>query len=122
MSRNSPGLLCKRAGEPYRQRVELIAVAGWRYKRDMIRTAVLCTIALWWGPGLGNAQTGVKSPNFSKVLADYSTAMEDLAQSASPAVVQILVQTLAPLGNGDSQRAGFVSEREATGSGGVFLL
>jgi serine protease Do len=32
-------------------------------------------------------------------------------------VVQILVQTLAPLGNGESQHAGFVSEREATGSG-----
>ena len=43
--------------------------------------------------------------------------MENLAQSASPAVVQIVVQTLAPLGKGDSQRTGFVSEQEATGSG-----
>jgi serine protease Do len=43
--------------------------------------------------------------------------MEDLAQSASPAVVQILVQTLGPLGEGESRSMGFVSEREATGSG-----
>jgi serine protease Do len=68
-------------------------------------------------PVTGAAQTGVKSPGFSKVLADYSAAMEDLAQSASPAVVQILVQTLAPLGKGDAQHVGFVSEQEATGSG-----
>jgi len=44
--------------------------------------------------------------------------MENLAQSASPGRgVQILVHTLAPLGNENSQRAGFVSEQEATGSG-----
>jgi serine protease Do len=59
----------------------------------------------------------VKTPKLSNLLADYSAAMEDLARSASPAVVQILVQTLAPLGKGDSQRMGFVSEQEATGSG-----
>jgi len=83
----------------------------------MIGTAILGTIVLLWAPGASAAQTGAKSPQPSKVLADYSAAMENLAQSASPAVVQILVQTLAPLGNGDSQRAGFVSEQEATGSG-----
>ena len=83
----------------------------------MIGTAILGTMVLLWAPGASAAQTGAKSPQPSKVLADYSAAMENLAQSASPAVVQILVQTLAPLGNGDSQRAGFVSEQEATGSG-----
>jgi serine protease Do len=84
---------------------------------DMIGTGILGTIVLLWAPGASAAQTGAKSPQPSKVLADYSAAMENLAQAASPAVVQILVQTLAPLGNGDSQRAGFVSEQEATGSG-----
>ncbi len=83
----------------------------------MIRTAILGTIVLLLAPGPGAAQTGAKSPQPSKSLADFSTAMEDLARSASPAVVQILVQTLAPLGNGESQRAGFVLEQEATGSG-----
>jgi len=83
----------------------------------MTGTAILGTMLLLLAPGPGAAQTGAKSPQPSKPLADYSAAMENLAQSASPAVVQILVQTLAPLGNGDSQRAGFVSEREATGSG-----
>ena len=83
----------------------------------MIGTGILGTIVLLLAPGVRAAQTGEKSPQPSKGLADYSAAMENLAQSASPAVVQILVQTLAPLGNGDSQRAGFVSEQEATGSG-----
>jgi serine protease Do len=32
-------------------------------------------------------------------------------------VVQIQVQTLGPLGAGDSARAGFVTEQEASGSG-----
>ena len=88
-----------------------------RYKGDMTGAAIFGTMVLMLAPGPGAAQTGAKSPQPSKTLADYSTAMEALAQSASPAVVQILVQTLAPLGNGDPQRAGFVSEREATGSG-----
>ena len=88
-----------------------------RYKGNMTGAAILGTMVLLLASGPEAAQTGAKSPQPSKSLADYSTAMEALAQSASPAVVQILVQTLAPLGNGDSQRAGFVSEREATGSG-----
>ena len=83
----------------------------------MIKTVILGTIVLLLAPGPDAAQTGAQSPQPSKVLADYSAAMEDLARSASPAVVQILVRTLAPLGKGDSQGAGFVSEQEATGSG-----
>ena len=74
-------------------------------------------IVLLSAPAPCAAQIAVKSPRLSKVLADYSAAIEDLAQSASPAVVQVLVQTLAPLGKGDAQRMGFVSEQEATGSG-----
>jgi serine protease Do len=83
----------------------------------MIGMAILGAIVLVLAPGASAAQAGAKSPQPSKVLADYSAAMENLARSASPAVVQIVVQTLAPLGSGDSQRAGFVSEQEATGSG-----
>jgi serine protease Do len=83
----------------------------------MIRTAILGAIVLLLAPLPDAAQTGAKFPQPSKVLADYSAAMEGLARSASPAVVQILVQTLAPLGNEESQHAGFVSEQEATGSG-----
>jgi len=83
----------------------------------MIKTAILGTIVLLLASGPDAAQTGATSPTASKSLADYSAAMENLAQSASPAVVQILVQTWAPLGKGESQRAGFVSEQEAAGSG-----
>ena len=83
----------------------------------MIKTAILGTIILLLAPGPGAAQTGAKSPQSSKTLADYSAAMENLAESASPAVVQILVQTLAPVGKDESRAAGFVSEQEATGSG-----
>jgi len=82
-----------------------------------MRTAILGTIVLLLASGAGAAHTGAKSPQPSKSLADFSTAMEDLARSASPAVVQILVRTLAPLERGDSEGAGFVSEQEGTGSG-----
>jgi serine protease Do len=59
----------------------------------------------------------VKSPTPSKLLAAYSGGLEELAQLASPSVVQILVKRLAPVGKNDSQRTGFVSEQQATGSG-----
>ena len=58
-----------------------------------------------------------QTPKPSKLLADYSAAVEELARSVSPAVVQILVQTLSPIDKGDAQRLGFVSEQQATGSG-----
>ena len=77
----------------------------------MMKTAILGMIVVFLAPGPGAAQTGAKT------LADYSAAMENLAQSASPAVVQILVQTLAPVGKDESRVAGFVSEQEASGSG-----
>jgi serine protease Do len=83
----------------------------------MIQTAVLAAVTLLLAAGPDAAQTGAAPPKPSQVLAGFSAAMEDLAQSASPAVVQIVVQTLAPLGKADSEHAGFVSEREATGSG-----
>ncbi len=79
--------------------------------------ATLGTMVLLLAPWPTVAQTGVKSRSPSKFLVEYSAAMEDLAQSASPAVVQIVVKTLAPVERDETQSAGFVSEQEATGSG-----
>ena len=66
--------------------------------------------------GTGRAQTP-KTAVPSKLLGDFSAAIEDLAESASPAVVQILVQRVAPLGRAEVAGAGFVSEQQSTGSG-----
>jgi serine protease Do len=75
-------------------------------------------LTLWVSAFLTLAGQSTKPPAVSnKALADYSAATEELARSASPAVVQITVRSLAPLEKGDSSRAGFVSEQEATGSG-----
>ena len=84
---------------------------------EMFRIAIAGALVLLLSPGPSPAQTTAKPLHPAKSLTDYSSAMEDLAQSASPAVVQILVKTLAPLERGESQRTGFVSEQEATGSG-----
>uniref|UniRef100_Q01WQ0 Peptidase S1 and S6, chymotrypsin/Hap n=1 Tax=Solibacter usitatus (strain Ellin6076) TaxID=234267 RepID=Q01WQ0_SOLUE len=79
----------------------------------MLRMAILGPIALLLVPAPALAQTAKPS----KLLADYSAALEDLARLASPSVVQIQVRRLVPLGKADSQRTGFVSEQQATGSG-----
>jgi serine protease Do len=60
---------------------------------------------------------GARKPARSNVLADYSAAMQRLARTANPAVVQILVRTLAPVGKDELQQAGFVSEQDVSGSG-----
>ncbi len=52
-----------------------------------------------------------------QALADFSGAVEELARSASPSVVQLTVQKRAPLSDSDGQRAGFLTSQEATGSG-----
>jgi serine protease Do len=83
----------------------------------MIRTAIVGMVLLLSAPAPGTAQAGPNAPKPSNFLAEFSSALQDLAQSASPAVVQIRVETLAPLGKGDSGRTGYVSEQEATGSG-----
>jgi serine protease Do len=77
--------------------------------RRIIPGALLFALAC--GPGAG------QTAKPSKFLADYSEAMEELARSASPAVVQIVVRTLAAIDKGDAQRLGFVSEQQSTGSG-----
>jgi len=79
----------------------------------MTRASLLGAILLFALPQPGAAQ----APKPSKLLNDYSAAMEDLARSASPAVVQVQVQTLSPVDKGDAQRLGFVTEQQATGSG-----
>ncbi|QOY88804.1 trypsin-like peptidase domain-containing protein [Paludibaculum fermentans] len=85
----------------------------------MMRPVVCGVLAMVLAASPEMAQTRAKAPLSApaKSLADYSEAMENLAEAASPAVVQILVQRVAPVGQGDSQRMGFVSEQEATGSG-----
>lgn len=83
----------------------------------LLTTAVPCAIILLLAAGPSIAQTAAKTRRPSTFLADYSAAIEDLARSASQAVVQIHVQTLARVERGQSGRAGFVSEQEATGSG-----
>jgi serine protease Do len=82
-----------------------------------IKSAALRAIFLAMSSVTVTAQTVSTSAARAKALADYSGAMEDLARAASPAVVQILVHTLAPLKSADSERLGFVSEQQATGSG-----
>jgi serine protease Do len=83
----------------------------------MIRTATLFASMALLAPGPCVSQTVPKPSASAKSLADYSAALQDLAKTASPAVVKILVQRVAPLGKDDSQNAGFVSEQQAAGSG-----
>jgi len=63
------------------------------------------------------AQTNPITQKPSKLLNDYSVALQDLARSASPAVVKIIVDKIAPIAHDDSQNMGFVSEQQASGSG-----
>ena len=85
---------------------------------DLVRKAILSSMGLLLALGPIPAQTSAGgAPKPSRLLAEYSSAIENLAQSASPAVVQILVRTLAPMQKGESQPAGFVSQQRATGSG-----
>ncbi|MGO9239627.1 MAG: trypsin-like peptidase domain-containing protein [Bryobacteraceae bacterium] len=83
----------------------------------MIRTVILGAMVLLWTCGPVAAQNGANSPPPPKSLSDFSAAMENLARSASPAVVQIKVHMLAPLGKGEAEGLGFVSEQQASGSG-----
>jgi serine protease Do len=82
-----------------------------------INSAILAAVFLAAVSATVSAQTVSTPTARAKALADYSGAIEDLARAASPAVVQILVHTLAPLKSGDAERLGFVSEQQATGSG-----
>ena len=72
----------------------------------MMRPVVCGALAIALAAGPGMAQTRAKAPAAvpSKSLADYSEAMENLSEAASPAVVQILVQGVAAVGQGESKR------------------
>src|ERR1700676_2534071 len=50
-------------------------------------------------------------------LAEFSAAVEELCDSVSPSVVQIEVQSRAPVDNEGGTRAGFFAKQSATGSG-----
>jgi serine protease Do len=82
-----------------------------------IKSAILAAVLAATASATLTAQTVSTPTARAKALADYSGAIEDLARAASPAVVQILVHTLAPLKSPDSERLGFVSELQTTGSG-----
>jgi serine protease Do len=53
----------------------------------------------------------------SSALADFSTAVEELCASVSPAVVQIEVRRRAPVEDEDSSHAAFFAKQSASGSG-----
>jgi serine protease Do len=53
----------------------------------------------------------------SKALAEFSSAVQDLAQSLSPAVVQIEVRARVVVEESEGRRSGFVKNESATGSG-----
>ncbi len=52
-----------------------------------------------------------------QALEQFSAAVEDLARSASAAVVQVSVRGRAPVDESGVKQAGFISNQEATGSG-----
>lgn len=66
--------------------------------------------------GLPGAVAGQKTKT-ARVLAEFSTAIEDLATSLSPSVVQIEVRSRALVEADDGRKAGFVTEQRGTGSG-----
>jgi len=53
----------------------------------------------------------------ASVLAEFSTAVEELCDSASPAVVEIEARSRALVNNEDERRAGFFAKQWASGSG-----
>lgn len=55
----------------------------------------------------------------ARPLAEFSSAIEDLASAASVSVVQLTVQRRAPVGGDNAQHIGYVASQQATGSGVV---
>jgi len=68
------------------------------------------------GSGLLSAQQAAVSPRRA-ALIEFSDAIEELARTASPAVVQLTVRGRGPVEDGSAKQAGFVAEQRATGSG-----
>jgi len=83
--------------------------------RVTLRVAALAALLPLMNSALPcQAPAGRKSP---ATLGDLSASIEDLAQSASPAVVQITVRSRRPLEVSDSSLTGFVTNRDVSGSG-----
>ena len=55
----------------------------------------------------------------SRVLGEFSTAIEELAHGVGPAVVSIEVRSRAPIDSAEGKQAGFVAEQRGTGSGAI---
>ena len=66
--------------------------------------------------GLASAQVA-GAERAAVALGDLSSSIEGLASKASPAVVRISVHVRAPLEGESSEKTGFVTNQEATGSG-----
>ena len=62
-----------------------------------------------------NAQT--RTQPTPAALAQFSTSIEDLAQAASPAVVQIAARGRVQLEESGVERTGFIANQRSTGSG-----
>jgi serine protease Do len=65
----------------------------------------------------GQAQAPLGSRQPARALAEFSTAVQDLAQSSSRAVVQIEVHARVAVEFTEGRRSGFVKNQSATGSG-----
>ncbi len=68
-------------------------------------------------PSLLPAQPATPRRAASTALADFSTALEDLCASVSPAVVEIEVRSRTLVDSEDGRRAGFFAKRSGNGSG-----
>jgi len=62
---------------------------------------------------------GAQSANHrnAPTLAQFSAAVEELAKTSSPAVVQITARGRGPVEDSDLQQSGFVAKQSSTGSG-----
>ena len=81
-----------------------------------VPAAGLLLVTLFFSVVASEAQAQTARPH-AAALADFSTAVEELVASVSPAVVQIEVRLRAPVESDDARRTGFVANQRASGSG-----
>jgi serine protease Do len=83
----------------------------------LARRVVFVFIALLLAiAGIASVQAQQARPH-AAALSDFSTAVEELCASVSPAVVEIEVESRAPIEDTDGRRAGFFANQRASGSG-----
>ncbi|MEO8656833.1 MAG: trypsin-like peptidase domain-containing protein [Bryobacteraceae bacterium] len=68
---------------------------------------------------LASAPALAQQGHASRVLGEFSAAIEELAHSVGPAVVSIEVRSRAPIDSAEGKQAGFVAEQRGTGSGAI---